>query len=70
MAKQISKRAKLRKKLSKPASKLTASQLDTRRELIAEGRAKTSPGPKRKTKKAGGGKLGKTIRTIKSRGRL
>lgn len=41
--------AQTRKLLSRPASELSASELDTRREVIAAGRKKTKGG-KKKTK--------------------
>jgi hypothetical protein len=64
--------AERRKLLAKPASKLSASQLDTRRELISEGRLKTTPAAKRK-KKAAGKKVrtvGGVARTLRGRGKL
>ena len=46
MAKQTP--AQIRKLLNRPASSLSASELDTRRELIAAGRVKTKAGKKKK----------------------
>lgn len=68
---KMSKRAKLRKSLSKPADRLSASEKDTRRELIASGRAKTSPGAKRKKAKSKRVRTaGGVAKALRSRGRL
>lgn len=67
MAKKLTP-AQRRTLLSKPARSLSASEMDTRRELIAAGRVKTT-GPAKKKKKSGGSTLGTTIKAIKRRGR-
>lgn len=65
------KAAKLRKQLSKPASKLSASEKDTRRERIAAGRLKTSPPAKRKKAKAKRVRTaGGVAKALRGRGKL
>lgn len=49
--------AQTRKLLSRPTKELLASELDTRRELIAKGRLKTTPPGKKKKKKKDGRKV-------------
>jgi hypothetical protein len=70
MAKKLTA-AQRRKLLAKPASSLSASELDIRRDLIKEGRLKTT-GPGKKKKKATGTGMtaGGVGRLLRSKGRL
>ena len=68
MAKKLTA-ADRRKLLAKPASSLSASELDIRRDLIREGRLKTTAAAKKK-KKRRGQTVGGVARLLKSRGRL
>lgn len=61
--------AQVRKSLSRPASSLKASELDTRREVTRDNRMKQSP-PAKKKSKPKGNTIGTTIDEILKRGNL
>jgi hypothetical protein len=69
MAKKLTP-AERRKLLAKPARGLSASQLDTRRELIAKGRLKTTPAKKKKAGRKSTRTVGGVAKLLRGRGKL